>query len=279
MLNRQYLETFVFRVAVNVIGITTLPIGDWISHPVKGVCDGSTTGTACSHRGGANTGGSHTGGTDTDGPAAAGSHFGGTYTDGTTTVGTNTNGNTAGGSNIDGTTTIGSTHFGDTTTGGFLTHTEQHSNNQQTSGLTANTKFILELNEPGNRLPGQTRKFVLYFSQPVTARVVASSSEVHFSPVGGGVYNGIVQLGYLGAGPRGDHSQDNYLDKYHGRYSYKPLASSCVSESRGKAYLSFDWNPVDSEGNPTSEELLMTTLPHQVRLHLVMFLCLTSVLR
>ena len=80
-----------------------------------------------------------------------------------------------------------------------------------------------------------------------------------------------MQLGYLGAGPRGDNSWNDYLDKYQGMYSYKLTASSCVSESRGKAYLSFHWNPVDAGGNPVdaggnpaSVELLMVRLPHQV---------------
>ena len=80
----------------------------------------------------------------------------------------------------------------------------------------------------------------------------------------GGRYNGIVQLGYLGAGPRGDTSNNNYLDRYYGIYSYKPMASSCVSESRNTAYLSFDWNPVDASGAPAYGDLLMVTLPHQV---------------
>lgn len=209
-------------VAVNIIGVVTIPFTNWISQPFKGVCDGSTTGNS-----GSDTGDTSSGSSD------------------------------AGGSTTDGTTTTEST-----TANRFST---QPPDSCQTFDLNGNTKFVLELNEPGSKLPGQTRKFVLYFSQPVEARVVGCSSEVHFQPLTGGQYDGIVQLGYLGAGPRGDHSQDDYLDKYHGIYSYKPVTSSCVSESRSTAYLSFDWNPVDASGNPASEELLMTTLPHQVR--------------
>ena len=50
----------------------------------------------------------------------------------------------------------------------------------------------------------QTRKFVLYFSSPVTPHVDAASSTVTFTPRSGGSYTGILQVGYLGAGPRGD---------------------------------------------------------------------------
>nr|KAG5713536.1 hypothetical protein BaRGS_024584 [Batillaria attramentaria] len=192
-----------YKLAVNIIGVTTIPFQQWLQQPIEGNCDGSSV------YGGSS---SHTG-----------------------SGGTNTN-----------------THT-----------THPPTNTHQTHNLNSNTKFLLELNEPGNSLPQQTRKFVLYFSHPVKARVDGGTSLVHFEPTNGGRYSGLVQLGYLGAGPRGDTSKNNYLDKYHGYFSYKPEVISCVSDSRKKAYLSFDWNPTDANKHPASGNLLMVTLPHQ----------------
>lgn len=105
---------------------------------------------------------------------------------------------------------------------------------------------------------------MLYFSNSVRAHVNAGTSEVRFEPASGGTYTGLVQLGYLGASPRGDTSKDNVLDKYRGLYSYKPEVSSCVSEAQNKAYLSFDWNVQGADGHPATGDILMVTLPHQV---------------
>ena len=134
----------VSRVTVNIIGVTTIPFFHWVEQPLKGVCDGSTITS-----GGSGSTGSHTGGSNT--------HTGG---------GSNTH--TDGGSN---------THV---TQAPAHTHTQRPSNTYQSHDFNSNNKFILELNEPGDNLPGQTRKFVLYFSSPVRARVDSSSSEGRF---------------------------------------------------------------------------------------------------
>ncbi|XP_025097413.1 uncharacterized protein LOC112565819 [Pomacea canaliculata] len=187
-----------YKLAVNIISVTTLPLENWLQAPFHGKCDGSTV---------SSSGGTHV---------------------------TSAPGNPT-------------TRPGDT----------------QPFALSSNTKFLLELDEPGGALSGQTRKFILYFSSPVRASVNSGTSEISFEPQSGGRYSGLVQLGYLGVGPKGDTSKSNALDQYHGIYSYKPTVSSCVSDSRAKAYLSFDWNPVDQNGHPTSRQLLMVTLPHQ----------------
>jgi hypothetical protein len=54
------------------------------------------------------------------------------------------------------------------------------------------------MNEQGNDLPHQTRKFVLYFSEEVTPHVHQSDNKITFSPRAGGNYNGLVQIAYLG---------------------------------------------------------------------------------
>ena len=128
----------------------------------------------------------------------------------------------------------------------------------------------MELKEPGNELPNQTRKFVLYFSEKVTYHIDHGSKTIIFSPEAGGNYNGIMQLGYLGAGPRGDTSNINFLDNHFGIYSYKPSTSYCVSESRNKAYANFDWNPVNGGAFMSEANLLMVALPHHVRTYFLL---------
>ena len=131
---------------------------------------------------------------------------------------------------------------------------------------TPGTKFVLELNEPGDELPQQTRKFVLHFSNPVSPNV--QSKSITFTPVSGGSYNGIMQLAYIGAGPRGDHSKDDVLDQYFGVYSYKPMASYCVMNNN--AYASFDWNVVGESTQTASNPLLMIAMPHHVcKIHFI----------
>ena len=78
------------------------------------------------------------------------------------------------------------------------------------------TKFLLELDEPGEKLPQQTRKFVLYFSSIVKATLNANG--VEFAPPGGGKYTGLVQLAYNGASNRGDTSMDTYHDQFAGMW-------------------------------------------------------------
>jgi len=85
--------------------------------------------------------------------------------------------------------------------------------------------------------------------------------------VSGGTYNGIMQLSYLGAGPRGDHSHDNVLDNYLGVYSYKPKTSFCVSESANTAYTNFDWRPNMDHAESPQSQLMMITLPHHVSIN------------
>ncbi|XP_048238379.1 uncharacterized protein LOC124110988 [Haliotis rufescens] len=135
-------------------------------------------------------------------------------------------------------------------------------NNHQTVTLAQNTKFLMELDEPGDSVPKQTRKFVVFFSSPVKANVNSGTSSITFEPVHGGKYSGLVQLGYLGAGPRGDNSQSNYLDSYTGRYSYKPSTSYCVNDAQQKVFASFDWNPHGADGHPSNGDLLMVAMPH-----------------
>ncbi|KAJ8312298.1 hypothetical protein KUTeg_009671 [Tegillarca granosa] len=117
------------------------------------------------------------------------------------------------------------------TTGGQTTGT--HATVKPTKG----TKFMMELDEPGNELPNQTRKYLVYFSEPVTPHVNTGDSTISFTPNSGGTYNGIMQVAYLGAGPRGDHSNDTLLDQYLGVYPYKPKTSYCVWESSNQALV------------------------------------------
>lgn len=129
----------------------------------------------------------------------------------------------------------------------------------------ANTKFVLELNEPGTDLPDRSRKFILYFSSPVLAAI--NQGEITFSPPGGGQYSGLLQVAYAGSSPRGDGSHINFFDKYAGVYAYKPQVKYCVSDARNKGYVSFDWNTVDASSfAATSGTLLMVPMPHHVSL-------------
>ena len=64
------------------------------------------------------------------------------------------------------------------------------------------------------------------------------------------------QVGYLGTGPRGDTSPNNFLDPYRGVYSLNPNVSYCVSNTT--ATVSFNWNQ-QGTGN-----MLMIALPHHV---------------
>lgn len=87
-----------------------------------------------------------------------------------------------------------------------------------------------------------------------------ADNTITFTPQNGGTYSGFMQLAYLGAGLRGDHSNDTVLDKHLGVYSYKPKASYCVQNNR--AYASFDWNPNNQYPYQSSGSLLMITMPH-----------------
>lgn len=122
----------------------------------------------------------------------------------------------------------------------------------------------MELNEPGNELPNQTRKFLLYFSEVVNMNINNDDNTITFSPQSGGTYSGLMQLAYLGAGPRGDHSNDNFLDNNLGLYSYKPVASYCASDAANKAYVNFDWKVNNQYAASQSGQLLMVTMPHHV---------------
>ena len=121
-------------------------------------------------------------------------------------------------------------------------------------------KFVIELKEPGDTLPGQTRKFVAYFSSDVTA--TSGANGLQFTPTSGGTFSGIMQLGYVGAGPQADISNINFLDQYAGVFSYKPDTLYCAEGDKG--YISFDWNKHDVNGPTSSGELLMVMMPHQV---------------
>ncbi|OWF42274.1 Endo-1,3(4)-beta-glucanase 1 [Mizuhopecten yessoensis] len=138
------------------------------------------------------------------------------------------------------------------------TNTNHHVN------IAPGTKFIMELNEPGDELPNQTRKFMLYFSKAVTMNINNGDNTITFSPQSGGAYSGLMQLAYLGAGPRGDNSNDNVLDSNLGLYSYKPVASYCASDSANKAYVNFEWNVNNQYAAASSGQLLMVTMPHHV---------------
>lgn len=135
--------------------------------------------------------------------------------------------------------------------------------------ITQGSKFILELNEPGDELPNQTRKFLLYFQSIVVPHINDADNTITFTPQNGGTYSGFMQLAYLGAGLRGDHSNDTVLDKHLGVYSYKPKASYCVQNNR--AYASFDWNPNNQYPYQSSGSLLMITMPHHVSLIINLF--------
>ncbi|ESP04325.1 hypothetical protein LOTGIDRAFT_237425 [Lottia gigantea] len=194
----------VVRVAINVIGFTTLPRSRWFEDAYTVHCGGASVNSG-------KTGNTHN--THTQSPHS------------------------------------GSTHKPN------IVH-----------NLAASKKFVMELNEPGTDLPHQTRKFVLYFSESVQGSVDQSNGIITFSH-SGKPYSGLVQLGYLGAGPRGDKSHYDFLDAHAGIYSYKPYVSFCVSESRNKGYMSFDWNAKDSSGREAmNKKLLMVAMPHHVLL-------------
>ena len=56
----------------------------------------------------------------------------------------------------------------------------------EATSLGSGTKFVVELNEPGDELPDQTRKFVLYFSEEMQALFDADG--MTFEPTSGGVF-------------------------------------------------------------------------------------------
>ena len=64
------------------------------------------------------------------------------------------------------------------------------------------SQFVLELDEPGDDLPDQTRKYVLYFSEEMDG--VVDADGLKFIPVSGGSFTGTMQVAYTGATPRGD---------------------------------------------------------------------------
>ncbi|XP_013398156.1 uncharacterized protein LOC106164701 [Lingula anatina] len=129
--------------------------------------------------------------------------------------------------------------------------------------IAPNTRFVLELNEPGNKLPQQTRKFVLYFSEAMTYRV-GSNGQLEFAPQAGGVFNGVLQMAYGGANVRGNLDMASFHDKYIGVYPYKPDTSYCVSGDKG--YISFDWNKRIVNGMGGTGQLLMMLMPHHEQL-------------
>lgn len=115
-------------------------------------------------------------------------------------------------------------------------------------------RFVLELDEPKGNLPGQTRKFVVYFSQDVVA--TADANGINFSPVAGGTFSGLLQMGYAGSTPRGDLSAATFFDQYRDVYSYHSTTTYCAQN--GKGYINVNWNK-QGAGN-----LLTITMPHHV---------------
>lgn len=126
------------------------------------------------------------------------------------------------------------------------------------------TKIIMELAEPGTRLPQHTRKYVIYFDQQMKYTFDEFSKTISFMPEGGGLYTGTMQIGYLGTGPRGNKSNEFILDAHLGMYSYKPMTSYCVSDDQNKAFVNFDWNPVNGGSYRNDANLMMLALPHHV---------------
>lgn len=125
-------------------------------------------------------------------------------------------------------------------------------------------KFILELDEPRGRLPSQTRKYVLYFSADVTASSYPDG-QIYFQPVSGGNFNGLLQVAYAGASPRGDRAGTDYFDQYAGVYAYQSRTTFCTVDNKG--YINFDWNKHDVDGPTAGGNLLMVTMPHHVSSH------------
>ncbi|RUS74245.1 hypothetical protein EGW08_017983 [Elysia chlorotica] len=229
-----------YKLALNVIGARTFPYLRWLEEPYQGVCDGSTI---------------------TDGSSSSSS---------TTTPSNNNNNNSP-----DTTVTTKSTQP-PTTPPTTLPSTPRSTTPQNTNTppagtssypsvplATPTTKFVMELDEPGNDLPGVTRKFILYFTSPVVPKVDSGSQTIRFEPPGGGAYSGLLQLGYVGSSARGDGSQTSFLDPYAGIYPYKPQVQYCVSRSAGRGFLNFQWNPVDVTGDTArTGRLLMVSMPH-----------------
>ena len=122
------------------------------------------------------------------------------------------------------------------------------------------SKFLMELDEPGLDMPDQTRKYVAYFSEDM--RAIADADGLKFEPLAGGDFTGLLQLGYMGSGARGDMTNANFLDPYEGVYSHQPETSYCAQD--GKGYINWDWNKYDKDGPTTSGQLLMIAMPHHV---------------
>ncbi|XP_045173463.2 uncharacterized protein LOC123535015 [Mercenaria mercenaria] len=224
---RKQMSSSYLKMAINIIGAETLPYSYWIDRPLELHCGSAQR---VDYGGsGSSSGGHHQ---HTNPPPSTSAP----QTQQPVTAAPNTPAPTHGGSG---------TH----NTGGG-------------KPLTPNKKFILEMNEQGKDLPQQTRKFVLYFSEEVTPHVHQSDNKITFSPRSGGQYNGIVQLAYLGAGPRGGHGNDSVFDKYAGIYSYKPKTSFCVSESTNKAHAVFKWHPNNQHATSPTASLLILTMPH-----------------
>lgn len=129
-------------------------------------------------------------------------------------------------------------------------------------------RFVLELDEPKSALPGQTRKFVVYFSAEMT--VTADANGLSFVPTAGGTFTGLMQLGYAGSTARGDLSAATYYDQYEGVFSYHPTTTYCAQNGFG--YINFAWNKHNANGPTTTGNLLMVTMPHHVRTPLSTFI-------
>ena len=56
-------------------------------------------------------------------------------------------------------------------------------------------RFVFELDEPGDKLPGQTRKYVAYFSEVMILDVQADGA--YFAPAAGGQFTGVMQVSLL----------------------------------------------------------------------------------
>ncbi|CAH1789729.1 unnamed protein product, partial [Owenia fusiformis] len=126
---------------------------------------------------------------------------------------------------------------------------------------TDTAEFVIELDEPVTTsvsLPGQTRKFKLYFSEPMIC--IGNANGLFFEPMTGGLFNGILQIAYVGANARGDLSNVNFHDSYAGVYSYKPKQSFCADGTNG--YVNWAWNKHNVNGPTSAGDLLMVAMPH-----------------
>ena len=72
----------------------------------------------------------------------------------------------------------------------------------QGTSLGSGSRFVLELDEPGDDMPDQTRKYVLYFSEEMNSALDADG--LKFEPSSGGAFTGTMQMAYTGATLRGD---------------------------------------------------------------------------